>query len=348
MELTWSRITLRLANPFRTAAVTRSDKETLWVKIARDGIKGWGEAAPVNTYDQTLESAESTLAQIQHRLRDASSHLGDDPLNVETITRNLVTDFSDQLATVAAVDAAIHDWIGKRFGISVSKWLGLDPNHIPTTSFTIGIDDPERVVERVRKAVSYPILKIKLGSPQDEQTLAMIRKTAPDKRIRVDANMAWSASEALDKLPKMVAHGVEFVEQPVPRDDLAGLRLLHEAGICPIFADESCVRPADVVALQGCVDGINIKLSKCGGIREAMKMIHLARGFDMKIMLGCMIESSLGIAAAAQLAPLVDYLDLDGHLLLSEDPFTGLGGKRGRLTMGVSPGLGVQQCDPNA
>ncbi|MCG8407226.1 MAG: dipeptide epimerase [Phycisphaerales bacterium] len=335
MKLTWDHLSLKQASVFRTAKATRTDKQTLWVRLVHDGVVGWGEAAPMDTYGQSLASAEATLGKV-------APMLDGDPLAVEKIVGVLLERFDDQRATVAAVDAALHDWIGKRFDLPVSKWLGFDPREIPLTSYTIGIDEPDKIAEKVDQAADFPILKVKVGTPADEATLAMIRKIAPNKTIRVDANAAWSVAEALERIPRLMEFDIEFMEQPIPAGDRDGLRALKEAGFCPIVADESCVRPADVVALAGCVDGVNIKLAKCGGIREAIRMIHLARGFGFKIMLGCMIESSLGIAAAAQLAPLVDWLDLDGHLLLAEDPFQGLGGQKGRLCIGQQPGLGVQ------
>ncbi len=335
MELTWQRMPLKLAAPFRTAKALRQDKETIWVKVAQNGVTGWGEAAPVDTYRQTLESAEQTL-------RRAAGMLRGDAMEIERHVTCLVSEFNDQLATVAAIDAALHDWAGKRFGIPTYRWLGLSAQSIPITSFTLGIvDDPELLAERVRRAAEYPILKAKLGTPRDEEILRIIRREAPRQSLRIDANMAWSVEDALSKLPMLASYGVEFVEQPLPAEDRDGLRRLRDARILPIFADESCVRPADVLALAGCVDGVNIKLSKCGGIRQAMTMIRLARLCGMKVMLGCMIESSLGISAALQLASLADALDLDGHLLLAEDPFEGIDGKVGRLSLRERPGLGV-------
>lgn len=340
MEISWQRISLKMAAPFRTAKALRTDKETLWVKVTQDGVTGWGEAAPVDTYRQTIESAEKTLAVVAAGpVRDV--------FEIEQVLDALRTAHDDQLATVAAIDAAMHDWVGKRFGVPVYRWLGLSSGPIPPTSFTLGIEeDTDLLAERIRRAAEYPILKVKLGRPNDEEILRTIRQLAPRKVLRVDANMAWTVDEARSKLAMLAAHGVEFVEQPLVASDLDGLRRLKEARVLPIFADESCVRPADVLALRDCVDGINIKLSKCGGIRPAMTMIRLARLLGMKVMLGCMIESTLGISAALQLATLVDYLDLDGHLLLSEDPFDGIGGAGGRLDLNDSPGLGVYPRKP--
>ncbi len=333
--MTWSRISLKLAGRFDTAVAQRSDKETLWVRISHEGVEGWGEAVPMDTYGQTLASAESALTAM-------GPLLGGDPMKVEEIVARLVTEFDVQRAAVAAVDAAIHDWIGKRLDVPTCCWLGLDPVGVPLTSYTLGIDEPGAIAEQVRAAASYPVFKVKVGTPRDEEILSLVRRLAPEKTIRVDANTAWSVDEAFVRMRSLSRYGIEFVEQPIPPGDNDGLRRLTKAGICPVVADESCVRPADVVALAGCVDGINIKLSKCGGIREALEMIRLARRFGMKVMLGCMIESSLGIAAAAQLAPLADWLDLDGHLLLSTDPFSGIGGEGGRLRVGAGPGLGVR------
>jgi len=288
----------------------------------------------MDTYGQTLESAEETLGEIKCLLAAESAP-------TEGLGRRLAERFDDQLATVAAVDAAMYDWQGKRLGIPVTRLLGFDGRNIVPTSFTIGIDEPDRIEAKTLAAAAYPILKVKVGTPRDEETLAIIRSAAPHKTIRVDANMAWTVDEALERIAQLARFGIEFVEQPIRADDLDGLKVLTQAGLCPIVADESCVRPDDVDRLVGCVDGVNIKLSKCGGITQALEMARRAKAAGLKVMLGCMIQSSLGIAAAAQLAPLADWLDLDGHLLLKNDPFTGLGGAAGRLCIGERPGLGV-------
>lgn len=329
---------LILKAPFRTAFAERHDKSTLWVIVSHDGVCGWGEAVPMDTYGQTVESAERTL-------RNVAPALDGPPMNVEHLTNDLLVRYDDQRATVAAVDAALHDWIGKKHRVAVCRWLGLNPDSIPLTSLTIGLDEPEAMAEKAARAASFPILKIKLGTPQDEEILTAIRRVAPNTTLRVDANMAWRAERAEHHLRLARRFDVEFVEQPVAADDLDGLERFKSLGICPIVADESCVRLNDVLRLKGRVDGINIKLSKCGGICEALRIIRAARGLGMKIMLGCMVESSLGIAAAVQLAPLADWLDLDGHLLLAHDPFTGIGGRDGRLTCGSRPGLGVERTD---
>lgn len=335
MKLTCERMTLKLAVPFRTARAVRTDKETLWVKVTHDGVEGWGEAAPVDTYHQTLESSERTVLE-------AARFVGGSPFETERLTEALLARFGEQCAAVAAIDAALHDWIGKRVNLPIWKYLGLAQGPLPLTSYSLGIEeDLSSLAERVRSAAKYPVLKVKLGSPRDEEIIRLVRCEAPRQRIRVDANMGWTIDTALRLLPLFAELGVEFVEQPLAAHDLDGLRRLKEAAILPIVADESCVRREDVLKVRGCVDGINIKLSKCGGIRQALTMIRLGRACGLKIMLGCMIESSLGISAALQLATLADWLDLDGHLLVSPDPFGGIGGGEGKLHLSDRPGLGV-------
>jgi L-alanine-DL-glutamate epimerase-like enolase superfamily enzyme len=334
MELSWHRQDLRLHRPFTISRGTEACKQTFVVELAHDGISGLGEAVPTDYYGQTLDSAQRALAAMQPLL-------GDDPFNVQAILGRLCERFDDQLACVAAVDFALHDWLGKRLGLPTWRLLGLDPAEAPPTSFTIGIDEPERIVEKVREAAAHPILKVKLGTGFDEQILQAVRRCAPQKKIRVDANAGWTPGNALDRIRMCARYGVEYVEQPVPPGDLAALKRLREARILPIVADESAVRPGDVAGLAGCVDGVNVKLDKCGGIRAGLRMIHAARVLGMKIMLGCMVGSSLYIAALAQLSPLADWLDLDGHLLLAEDPFEGLDYQAGRLILSPRPGLGV-------
>lgn len=344
VNLTWQRIDLALRRPFRTATALRTAKQTLWLRLRHEGVEGWGEAVPVDTYGQTLETAEAALPRLSEFLKKQSP-----PRNlahVEEIVDALLTVSPTERATIAAVDACLHDWLGKQCKLPIWKMLGLRPDRMPPTSFTIGIDNLETIAEKVREAADYPILKVKLGTPNDRQILATVRGEAPDKTLRVDANTAWPDDELLDRAQMLARWNVEFVEQPVKADNLSGLKRLKEAKILPVIADESCVTPHDVEKLAGIVDGINLKMSKCGGITEARRMIAAARSHGLRVMFGCMIESSLGIAAAAQLGPLVDHLDLDGHLLLADDPFCGVGGERGCLDLSDRPGLGIQLASP--
>ncbi len=339
VKLTWTRIDLSLRHPFRTATALRTTKQTLWLRLQNGGMEGWGESVPVDTYGQTLESAEAALPAIASFL--STQHSPGALAHIEGIVDALLTRHPTERATIAAVDASLHDLLAKKVGIPVWRLLDLHAGRMPFTSFTIGIDELATIDAKVREAAEYPILKIKLGTPNDEQILSTVRRAAPDKTLRVDANTAWADDELIDRARMLARWKVEFVEQPVKAGNLAGLRRLKDARILPVFADESCVVPADVERLVGCVDGINIKMSKCGGITEARRMIAIARAHGMRVMLGCMIESSLGIAAPAHIGPLVDHLDLDGHMLLGNDPFIGLGGDNGRLTLSDRAGLGI-------
>ncbi len=329
------------ATPFETAAVRRTSVENLWVELEHEGVTGWGEAPLNELYGQTPGAAEAALRRM--RVSPPS-----DPLCVETYIRRWLDKLDHQRAAVAAVDAALHDWIGKRLGLPTWRWLGIDRSTLPLTAFTLGIAEPDQLRENTQIAAEYPIFKVKIGGTRDAETLRLIRSLAPRTRLRLDANGAWTLDEAMTRIPPLLEYDIEFIEQPVAADNLEGLRAIRRAGFCPIVADESCQRASDLPKLAGCVDGVNIKLAKCGGIREALRMIHTARALGLKVMLGCMVESSLGIAAAAQLAPLADWLDLDGHLLIRDDPFIGIGGLGGRLTLTPGPGLGVSRRPESA
>ncbi|MCP4245948.1 MAG: dipeptide epimerase [bacterium] len=342
-KLTWERLQLRTRHPFKIAgpgaSVSGSELERVIVRLEHQGLAGFGEAVPVPYYKQTT-------ASIQQTLKRAQAMLGDSPEPIEPIVDRLLDEFDDQRATVAAIDAALHDLAGKRRGQPVFELLGLDPTGTPPTSMTIGIDSPQRVQQKVAEAAAFGILKIKVGTDDDAAVLDLIRKAAPDKRIRVDANCAWDVDQAEQCIPALSPYDLEFVEQPLPPgryDDLRRLRSSLPPGSPPIIADEDCERPADVARLVGAVDGINIKLSKCGGLVEALRMIREARASGLALMLGCMVETTLGVAAAAHLASLVDYVDLDGHLLLADDPFTGLELDGGTVRPGPGPGLGVSR-----
>ena len=336
MRLHWSRQELALKHTFTIARSSASVKETLLVELEHEGVVGTGEAIPTSFYGQSLASAEAALAEM-------AELLGGDPFQITPIVDRCLARFDDQRAAVSAVDAALHDWVGKRLGVPVWRLLGLDPEAAPLTSFTIGIDEPDVVEAKTAEAAGFPILKIKVGTDRDAEILSAVRRVAPDKVLRVDANGGWPPAAAAEQIRRLEPYHVELVEQPVEPGNNDALSGLRQAAPVPIVADESCVRPTDVVALAGCVDGVNIKLSKCGGIREALRMIHTARACGLKVMLGCMIESSVGIAQAAHLAPLADWIDLDGHLLIREDPFEGIGGANGRLTLTDRPGLGVDR-----
>ena len=285
-------------------------------------------------YNQTLESSEAVLAEMQ-------GLLGDDPFEIEPIITRLLAAHDDQRAAIDGVDAALHDWCGKRLGVPVWKLLGLARPRKRTT-FTIGVADPELTRVKVDEALAagFDALKIKVGIETDDDTLAFIRSKF-DGPLYLDANQAWSPAEAPERIRALARYRPTLIEQPLPADEWQHMAELRTLGVAPIFADESCQRPADVLRLRGCVDGVNIKFTKCGGIREALCMITLARSLGMQTMLGCFVCSSLAIAPALTVASLVDHADLDGALLLADDPFTGIEREGGTISLGEHPGLGV-------
>ena len=306
--------------------------------IDDDGVEGWGEAAPNRFYGETADTVLGALARLTPVVEAA------DPWHLEELDAELNGALRFNGSVKSAISAAAHDLMGKRLGVPVYKLWGLDPAKAPLSSFTIAIaanDDELR--ERVRQAASYPVLKVKLGSDHDERIIRVVRETAPDNVLRVDANAAWSAKQSLHMMPVLVDCGVEYVEQPLPAHDIEGLRFVRERAPLPIIADESCVVATDVARLADAVDGINIKLSKCGSLREALKMIATARAHGMLVMAGCMIETSLGITAAAHFAPLLDYADFDGAALLSDDPYVGATIDGGKIAIPNAPGLGVRR-----
>lgn len=343
MRLDVDALELRTKHAFHIAREEAPPaRHSVWIRLRdEEGNEGWGEAAATPYYGETVDTVRAVLPRLQRVLESAA---GDDPMALERIEQALDLAIGANPAAKAGLSAALHDLVGKRLGLPVWRLWGLDPEAAPRSSFTIGIDETEVMRQKVREAAAYPILKIKVGTPRDEEILRMIRDEAPAKTIRVDANTAWTAKQAIAALPMLQEFGVEFVEQPLPPDDIEGLRLVRSASPLPIIADESCKRAADVARLAGVVDGVNIKLAKCASLREAVRIVHAARALGMEVMLGCMIESTLGIAAAVQLAPLVDYVDLDGAALLGNDPFTGPGMEAGgTLRFNTEPGLGVSR-----
>lgn len=330
------RLELRTKHPFVIARGGQSDHHTVWVRLTDgDGHEGWGEAAPSKFYGET---ADSVLAA----LKIYSTMLPDDPFNLEGAERRWENKLRGNAAARAALSAALHDLVGKRLGIPVYQMWGLDPCMAPKSTFTIGLDAPERIKSKVLEAEQYPILKVKLGTDQDVEILRAIRD-ATDKEIRVDANCGWTVKRAIRMLPILDEFGVTVLEQPLPPHDLDGLAVITAQADIPVIADESCLTAVDIPPLIGKVDGINIKLAKCGGLREALRMIAVARAHGLLVMVGCMIESSLGITAAAHFTPLVDIVDLDGAALLADDPFIGARIDGGQVTLPTGPGLGVRR-----
>ena len=337
MKLSHEIVTLRTRNPFIIARGGASEYRVVRVTLtASDGATGWGEAAPSKFYGETAD----TVVQVLPLLADVVAK--SDGWSLDAIEHQLAKTIRFNGSARSAISGALHDMMGKRLGVPVYKLWGLDPAASPLTSFTIAIAPDEQTLRaRVADAAQYPVLKIKLGTTWDERIVRVVREAAPDKILRVDANAAWTPKSALRIIPLLQELGVEFVEQPLAPHDLEGMRFIRERSALPIVADESCLVAADIPRLAGVVDGINIKLAKCGGLREALRMIATARAHDMLVMAGCMIESSLGITAAAQFAPLLDCADFDGAALVSNDPYVGATIDSGVIRLPAGAGLGV-------
>jgi L-alanine-DL-glutamate epimerase-like enolase superfamily enzyme len=326
---------LKLAHTWTISRNSSDYKDNVFVKIEKDGISGFGEAAPNVRYG---EDWEKTI----DRINKAKSIFEKNELwHFVDIKNELDATITDQSCAKCALDIALLDWIGKKLNTPLYKMWGLNKAKTPLTTFSIGIDTPEVIKQKVREAEKYPRLKIKVGKENDEEVIGAVRSVT-DKPIVVDANEGWkSKEEALEKIKWLVSEGVEFIEQPMPSSAIEETRWLRDKVDVPIIADEAVKTAADIPLLSTAYDGINIKLMKSGGLQEAMRMIQMAKALNMKIMLGCMIESSIAITAAAHLSPLVDYADLDGNLLLAEDPFEGVKVEQGKLILNDKPGLGI-------
>lgn len=338
IRATTERIVLTPTHPFKIARSEHRTYDHVLVRLEHEGDVGWGEAAPSARYGETAGTVAAALDALL-------PHLGEDPYDLAGIEARLEGALRENASARTAISAALHDLLGKRHGLPLYRWLGLSPEAIPPTSFTIGIGTEEEMAAKVEEADPYPILKIKMGFEGDVEVLETIRGTT-DKPIRVDANEGWTRDEALAKVPALEDLEVELLEQPLPAGDREGLARVTGATRIPVVADESCRTTADLEALLGVVDVVNVKLAKTGSVLEAWRLMTAAKALHFGVFLGCMVESSLGIAAAAHLAPLADYVDLDGHLLLADDPFAGLRFEGGRvLPDPEAPGLGVERVD---
>jgi L-alanine-DL-glutamate epimerase-like enolase superfamily enzyme len=332
MHLTWEGVTLNLRTTFRLARSTSDQRHNVIAHLD----EGLGEAAAVPHYGHTQAGLMDDLARIADHLGDQ----GNDPFQIEAILNGLPP---CSQAARAAVDVALHDLWGKRLGQPLYRLLGLNSRNLPQTSFTIAMDEPRFMAERARQS-GYPIVKVKLGSADDEAIVAAIRE-ATSARLRVDANAGWTREQAAELIPRLAQYDLEFVEQPLPADDLEGLRWLKSLKLgVPIYGDEGVKTARDVARHAGVLEGVVIKLMKTGGIREALRAIAMARSLDMRIMLSCMIETSVGVTAAAHLAPLCDYADLDGPLLIANDPFVGLRYQGATFTLPDLPGIGATRA----
>jgi L-alanine-DL-glutamate epimerase-like enolase superfamily enzyme len=330
MQVTARIVSLELAETFVIARESTDVAEVVQVEIRHGDVSGYGEGAPIDRYEETAESA---LAYVEEH----AEALGDDPFALDEIEARLAP---REWAARAAIDGALHDLQGKLLEVPVWRLLGLRREG-PPTSWTIWLGDPDEMASRAAKAVDFSRLKLKLGARDglDVDRVRAVREVthAP---LQVDVNEYWSYDEALEALPQLAALGVEYCEQPLPAGDPDGPKLKAASPI-PIYVDEDCHRLADVAACAERAHGINIKLAKSGGIREAVRMAHAASAFGLGVMLGCMVESGLGISAAAQIASLCNHVDLDGNLLIAEDPWPGVDFSQGVQWPSEEAGLGV-------
>lgn len=334
MQFSYRTIELVPRHVFRTARSTSATSESVIVEISDGEITGIGEAAPSRFYGETAE----TVVDYLERLRPAVEHAAhESELLAELTSRGGRND----PAARASLEIAAHDMIGKRLGVPLYRHFGLDPGGAPVTTISIGLDEPDTMLEKALEVMGFPILKIKLDRDTDLSIVRRI-KEATGAAVTIDANCAWTADEAVKKLAELADVGIEFAEQPVAADDVEGLRHVRRHSKVPIFADESCPTAADIARVADAVDGIVIKLMKCGGLIEAVRMARMARDRGLRTLLGCMMESSLALTAAAHVSPVTDYADLDSGFLLKHDPYVGMTIDRGRMILPDGPGLGVR------
>jgi len=337
VKATVRTIDVHLEVPFAISRAVRTEKRLVLVELDEDGRVSRGEASPDPYFGDTPESLERDV-------RAALALIHEDPSDLATLRTRLEERFPHGGAAACALDILGHDRAAQHAGVPLRTFLGLAPAEAPPTSFTIGIAEPDVMIQRAAAAGAkgYRVLKVKLGSDLDEVVVLRGIRERFSGAIRVDPNAGWTVDEAPGRIAAIVPFGIEFVEQPVDPRDIDGLRSVRERSELPIVADEAAVRAADLDALAEACDGINVKLQKCGGIGEARLMIEKAHRLGLKVMLGCRAaETSVGIAAAAHLAPAVEWADLDGNLLIVDDPFIAVPVEQGRFVFSDRPGLGV-------
>lgn len=337
MHLSFEPYELKLKHVFTVSSFSRSTTPDVQVRIDYDGYTGYGEASMPPYLGQTVESVCSFLKKVDLEQFPDSFCIDDILTYIDSLS-------DGDSAAKAAVDIALHDLVGKIIGAPWHRMLGLNPEKTPNTTYTIGIDTDEMVKLKTREvAGQFKILKVKLGTPRDREMIRAIREVS-DLPIAVDVNQGWkNKKKALDELFWLKEQGIVMVEQPMPKEMLDANAWLTERSPLPTFADEAIQRLKDIPAVKGAYTGINIKLMKCTGMREAWKMMNYARAEGMKVMIGCMTETSCAIAAAAQLSPAVDFADLDGNLLIANDIFRGTTVVDGKITLNQLPGIGIEK-----
>lgn len=340
LDTEFERISLPLEFPFTISRGTIEETENVIVRVNDGDHVGIGGAAPSPHYGETVETVEAVLPALLELVEEVG-----EPHQLEEIEHRMRKRVNLNPAARCAVSIALHDLVGKRLDLPLYRYWGLDAENTIESSYTIGIDAIDRMREKTATARErgYSTLKIKLGTKRDEEIIEAVREEAPGATIRVDANEAWTPREAVGKIEVLAEYDVEFVEQPVPAENFEGMRFVRERSVLPIAADESCITLADIPAVAEIADIANVKLMKCGSLREARAMFQTARAHGLETMLGCMNESNASIAAACQFAPLLDYADLDGSLLLAEDPYEGVGIPDGKIDLSsVERGTGAR------
>lgn len=327
---------LMLRHTWTTTMSSSEYRDTVQFQYRRDGITGHGEGAPIIRYQEFPEQAKKAIDAIAKQIRAGEPWMYRKLL---AQVRNALG--AHQHAAMAAVDIAVFDWLGKKAGMPLYQFFGLDPADAPITDFSIGIDTPEITRQKTREAEDFPVLKVKVGLATDEPTIEAVRSISK-KPIRVDANEGWTdKEEAIRKINWLETQGIEYVEQPMPAHMLEEIKYVRSKVHLPIFADEACTDISMIPRLTEAYDGVNVKLDKAGGILESLRWIEMARASNLKVMIGCMVSSSCSVTAAAHLSPLVDYADLDGNLLVANDPWTGVKVEKGKLLLPKGPGLGL-------
>ena len=342
MQLRFFPYELKLAHVFTVASYSRSTTPDVQVELEYDGIVGYGEASMPPYLAKELGTVESVMAFLQ-RVQQVIGAF-DDPFKMEEILTCIDAMDEGNAAAKTAVDIALHDLVGKLLQAPWYKIWGLDKEKAPSTTFTIGIDTPDVVRQKTRECADrFNILKVKLGRDNDKEMIQTIRSVT-SLPIAIDANQGWKDRQyALDMIHWLKEQGIVMIEQPMPKTQIDDIAWVTEHSPLPVFADESVQRLKDVAALKGVFSGINIKLMKCTGMREAHKMMILARALGMRVMIGCMTETSCACSAAAQLSPAVDFADLDGNLLIANDRFRGMTVEKGKITLTDLPGIGVEK-----
>ena len=336
MRLTYKPYTLNLKHVFTVAVHSRTTTPAILTTIVHDGFTGYGEASMPPYLGESQESVSTFLKRV-----DLSNF--NDPLQLEEILIYVDGLAPGNGAAKAAVDIALHDLVGKMIGLPWYKIWGFNPQNTPDTTFTIGIDTPEIIKQKIGEAAPYNLLKIKLGSDNDREIIKSVRSMT-DKPLAVDANQGWTVKEqALEMIHYLNERNCLLIEQPMPKDMIDETAWLTARSPLPIIADEALQRLCDIPRLKDVYTGINIKLMKCTGLREAYKMLILARSLEMKVMLGCMTETSCAVSAAAHLSPMVDWADLDGNLLIDNDPFDGMKIIDGKITLSDRAGIGIRK-----